>query len=102
MGYRYPPGAVRRLDDALLAVFGERYVALHGNATGEALLRDPAGPADLSPGCVAPRAGLNTTRIWCAWGRYHRGAPFSSRREVPRAAHRPDGVAGARPRRLQR
>lgn len=32
MGYRYPPGAVRRLDDALLAVFGARYVALHGNA----------------------------------------------------------------------
>ena len=24
MGYRYPPGAVRRLDDALLAVFGEQ------------------------------------------------------------------------------
>lgn len=32
MDYRYPPGAVRRLDDALLAAFGERYVALHGNA----------------------------------------------------------------------
>ena len=32
MGYRYPPGAVRRLDDALLARFGDRYVALHGNA----------------------------------------------------------------------
>jgi putative GTP pyrophosphokinase len=32
MGYRYPAGAVRRLDDALLAVFGERYVALTGNA----------------------------------------------------------------------
>ncbi len=32
MGYRYPPGAVRRLDDALLAVFGGRYLALHGNA----------------------------------------------------------------------
>ncbi len=31
MDYRYPPGAVRRLDDALLAAFGERYVALHGN-----------------------------------------------------------------------
>ena len=28
MGYRYPPGAVRRLDDALLAAFGERYVGL--------------------------------------------------------------------------
>ena len=32
MGYRYPPGAVRRLDDALLATYGDRYVALHGNA----------------------------------------------------------------------
>jgi ppGpp synthetase/RelA/SpoT-type nucleotidyltranferase len=31
MGYRYPAGAVRRLDDALLAVFGDRYVALTGN-----------------------------------------------------------------------
>ncbi|HYO38037.1 MAG TPA: DUF429 domain-containing protein [Nocardioidaceae bacterium] len=39
MGYRYPPGAVRRLDDALLALFGERYLALHGNAHREALLR---------------------------------------------------------------
>lgn len=32
LGYKYPPGAVRRLDDALLAVFGTRYVELHGNA----------------------------------------------------------------------
>jgi hypothetical protein len=32
MGYRYPAGAVRRLDDALLAVFGDRYLRLHGNA----------------------------------------------------------------------
>jgi hypothetical protein len=39
MGYRYPPGAVRRLDDALLAVFGTRYLGLHGNAHREALLR---------------------------------------------------------------
>jgi predicted RNase H-like nuclease/ppGpp synthetase/RelA/SpoT-type nucleotidyltranferase len=39
MGYRYPPGAVRRLDDALLAVFGGRYLALHGNAHREPLLR---------------------------------------------------------------
>jgi predicted RNase H-like nuclease/ppGpp synthetase/RelA/SpoT-type nucleotidyltranferase len=39
MGYRYPPGAVRRLDDALLAAFGERYVALHGNSHREPLLR---------------------------------------------------------------
>lgn len=39
MDYRYPPGAVRRLDDALLAVLGERYVGLHGNAHRAGLLR---------------------------------------------------------------
>jgi predicted RNase H-like nuclease/ppGpp synthetase/RelA/SpoT-type nucleotidyltranferase len=39
MGYRYPPGAVRRLDDALLAIFGERYLTLHGNAHRVPLLR---------------------------------------------------------------
>ncbi|WP_435747375.1 DUF429 domain-containing protein [Nocardioides sp. SYSU DS0663] len=39
MDYRYPPGAVRRLDDALLAVFGDRYVDLHGNAHRAPLLR---------------------------------------------------------------
>ena len=32
MDYRYPPGAVRRLDDALLAAYGETYVELRGNA----------------------------------------------------------------------
>jgi ppGpp synthetase/RelA/SpoT-type nucleotidyltranferase len=32
MGYTYPAGAVRRLDDALLAIFGERYVRLTGNS----------------------------------------------------------------------
>ena len=32
MGYRFPAGAVRRLDDALLAKFGRRYVELHGNS----------------------------------------------------------------------
>jgi len=31
MDYRYPPGAVRRLDDALLWTYGERYVGLSGN-----------------------------------------------------------------------
>ena len=31
MGYRYPAGAVRRLDDVLLAVFGPRYVGLQDN-----------------------------------------------------------------------
>lgn len=32
MDYKYPAGAVRRLDDALLAVFGPRYISLHGNS----------------------------------------------------------------------
>ncbi|MFL6168102.1 MAG: DUF429 domain-containing protein, partial [Ornithinibacter sp.] len=32
MDYRYPPGAVRRLDDDLLSKFGDAYVGLHGNA----------------------------------------------------------------------
>jgi predicted RNase H-like nuclease/ppGpp synthetase/RelA/SpoT-type nucleotidyltranferase len=32
MDYRYPPGAVRRLDDALLAAFGGTYAGLPGNA----------------------------------------------------------------------
>lgn len=38
LGYRYPPGAVRRLDDALLAIFGPRYIQLHGNQERVALL----------------------------------------------------------------
>jgi len=39
MDYRYPPGAVRRLDDALLASFGTRYLDLPGNAGRAELLR---------------------------------------------------------------
>ncbi len=39
MGYKYPPGAVRRLDDALLASFGKRYVELDGNAHRRAALQ---------------------------------------------------------------
>ena len=39
MGYKYPPGAVRRLDDSLLAIFGERYLTLHGNQHRAELLR---------------------------------------------------------------
>ena len=38
MDYRYPPGAVRRLDDALLFQFGERYIGLHANAHRRELL----------------------------------------------------------------
>jgi predicted RNase H-like nuclease/ppGpp synthetase/RelA/SpoT-type nucleotidyltranferase len=39
MKYRYPPGAVRRLDDALLWEFGQTYVSLHGNADRMPALR---------------------------------------------------------------
>ncbi len=38
LAYRYPAGAVRRLDDALLAAFGSRYLTLTGNAHRSALL----------------------------------------------------------------
>lgn len=38
MGYRTPPGAVRRLDDALLSIFGQQYVELTGNAQRRASL----------------------------------------------------------------
>ena len=38
MDYRYPPGAVRRLDDALLAAHGSAYVDLRGNAHRRAAL----------------------------------------------------------------
>ena len=40
MDYRFPPGAVRRLDDALLAVFGARYISLNGNAHRVLLLEN--------------------------------------------------------------
>ena len=40
MAYRYPPGAVRRLDDALLWAHGEEYVDLPGNAHRADALRD--------------------------------------------------------------
>ncbi|GAA3808945.1 DUF429 domain-containing protein [Nocardioides panacisoli] len=39
MDYRYPPGAVRRLDDALLWTYGDTYVDLRGNAHRAAALR---------------------------------------------------------------
>lgn len=38
MGYHYPPGAVRRLDDALLSAYGATYVGLRGNAHRRAAL----------------------------------------------------------------
>ena len=59
LGYRYPPGAVRRLDDALLAAFGERYVALHGNAQRVPLLT--ARLAKVRARVKAPSIDLNTT-----------------------------------------
>ncbi|NNG37767.1 DUF429 domain-containing protein [Flexivirga sp. ID2601S] len=46
MAYRTPPGAVRRLDDALLAAFGDRYVALPGNSHRVERLRTRAAKLD--------------------------------------------------------
>ena len=43
MAYKYPAGAVRRLDDDLLALYGERYVNLAGNADRAEPARVPAG-----------------------------------------------------------
>ena len=40
MDYRYPAGAVRRLDDALLAAFRDRYLTLDGNAHRISLLQN--------------------------------------------------------------
>ena len=40
MGYRFPPGAVRRLDDALLAAFGGRFIGLQGNSHRVPLLEN--------------------------------------------------------------
>lgn len=38
MAYRYAPGAVRRLDDSLLSLYGQRYVQLQGNAHRRGML----------------------------------------------------------------
>lgn len=60
MNYRYPPGAVRRLDDALLATFGETYVRLHGNAHRIDSLHDRLAKltgstgASVHPPCTQP------------------------------------------------
>lgn len=46
MGYKYPPGAVRRLDDALLSAYGEDYVALDRNQHRVGLLRQRLAKLD--------------------------------------------------------
>ncbi len=50
MGYRYPAGAVRRLDDVLLAVFGPRYVGLADNQHRITLLENRFGKLGDSAG----------------------------------------------------
>ena len=53
MGYRYPPGAVRRLDDVLLAVFGERYLRCTATRTEWSCCRNGSNgfaTAPASPG----------------------------------------------------
>ena len=60
MDYRYPAGAVRRLDDALLAVFGPRYIGLHGDSHASSLtarLDSRCGPPGLQHGLQHPRTG---------------------------------------------
>ena len=49
MDYRYPPGAVRRLDDALLSAFGERYVGPARQRAPTRPARHPPRPASRSP-----------------------------------------------------
>ncbi len=46
MGYRFPAGAVRRLDDVLLAVFGTRYAGLADNAHRITLLENRLAKLD--------------------------------------------------------
>ncbi len=62
MGYRYPAGAVRRLDDALLAVFGSRYLALHGNEHRKDLLRARLDKVRPSSTASAPGEGGDPPR----------------------------------------
>ncbi|HWU21606.1 MAG TPA: DUF429 domain-containing protein, partial [Nocardioides sp.] len=50
MDYRYPPGAVRRLDDALLWTYGETFAELRGNAHRTAALRARLAKMRLSEG----------------------------------------------------
>ena len=96
MAYRHPPGAVRRLDDALLWVFGERYVALHQNAHRARLLEhrlerltgEPSGesrPYDQFKGGSRDQLG-HAGRSRAA------GVPRSKRRR----RSRPCGVRGLR------
>ena len=61
MDYRYPPGAVRRLDDALLARFGAGYIGLRQ--------RPPPSAADGPAGTDAERnaGGRRDRRAHCSW-----------------------------------
>lgn len=51
MEYRYPPGAVRRLDDALLWAYGDTYVELSGNAHRVTALRARLEKMTCDPSC---------------------------------------------------
>ena len=57
MGYRYPAGAVRRLDDALLAIFGRQYVDLTGNAHRVPLLTARLEKLSTPGGVTVPQIG---------------------------------------------
>ena len=73
MDYRYPPGAVRRLDDALLTAFGERYVRLRGNehravALASRLEKLPSG-APLDNRELSQGADMSVLGVTARWRR---------------------------------
>ena len=82
MGYRYPPGAVRRLDDALLATFGDALPGPRGQRAPPRLPRDPAAASsrtDRGRPCRFPRAEF-VRMMW-------RGSP-RARSQPPRTRPR--------------
>ena len=97
MGYRYPPGAVRRLDDDLLSRFGDAYVALHGNAhRREALEVPPLAPAGLSRRgrATGPRRRGQAASLHL--GPAHDDEADRERQEEPQGSRRPRAAATAR------
>ena len=65
MDYRYPPGAVRRLDDALLAAYGSAYVVLRGNAHRRAALESRLDRLTGNTlGSQQPRQSATSTWTW--------------------------------------
>ena len=76
MDYRYPPGAVRRLDDALLAAYGTAYVELRGNAHRRAALEARLERLSGDEPAEAARQSATST---CTWSRCSRIAATRGR-----------------------